>query len=175
MALARVLDAMDVEGHWKAGEHISDWRTGETDGTKGGPPTHCSLFVAAACRKLGVPMPGPPPQAFLSNRQHQWLLKEGRDEGWRRVRDPVEAQRLANRGVVVAASYESPDAKRPGHIAVVRPAAVEVGRVRERGPRIAQAGATNYRDTDVATGFRHHRGAWERGEVLFFAYRPGGG
>ena len=41
--------------------------------------------------------------------------------------------------------------------------------VKERGPRIAQSGRKNYRDTDAQTGFR----VWARGQVLFFAYRPG--
>jgi hypothetical protein len=169
---AEVLDSMDVENRWKAGHHITDWRTGEADGKEGGPPTHCSLFAAAVCWKLRIPLLGPPPQSYLSDRQQEWLLKEGKQKGWRQIEDPVEAQRLANRGTLVLASYRNPEPKRPGHIVVVRPAAVSAEDVKERGPRITQAGAKNYRETDVRTGFRHHPGAWKRGEILYFAYEP---
>jgi hypothetical protein len=169
--LAEVLDSMDVENRWKPGEHITDWRMGEPDGKEGGPPTHCSLFAAALCWRLRIPLLGPPPQSFLSNRQQDWLLKEGKEKGWREVEDPAEAQRLANRGVVVLASYRNPVPKKAGHIAVVRPAEVSAEDVKERGPRITQAGAKNYRETNVRNGFRHHPGAWRRGEILYFAYQ----
>jgi hypothetical protein len=170
--LAKRLDAFDVEHHWKSGEHITDWKTGASDGKKGGPKTHCSLFVAAVCSKLGVPMLDPPPQTFLSNRQQDWLLKQGKKDGWRRVRRPVQAQRLANEGVLVVASYKNPDPKKAGHIAVVRPAAVTPAEVHEGGPRITQAGQKNYRSTNVRTGFRFHPGAFENGEILYFAHQP---
>lgn len=171
--LAQALDALDVQNHWKSGEHISRWKTGAADGKRGGPKTHCSLFVAAVCARLAVPMLAPPPQTFLSNRQQEWLLAEGKDRGWGPV-SAVTAQRLANRGTLVLASYKNPQPRKAGHIAVVHPAGVTVEEVRERGPHIAQAGTENYADTDVRTGFRHHRGAWERHEIHYFAYRPAG-
>src|SRR4051794_5939413 len=96
----------------------------------------------------------PPPQNFLSNRQQAWLFKEGNALGWRQVKHAVEAQRLANRGIVVVASYRNPNPKKAGHIAMIRPAEVRRALVQERGPRIAQSGGRNYRDTDVQTGFR---------------------
>ena len=37
--LAGVLDALAVEEHWKAGEHITDWKAGTPDGKTGGPAT----------------------------------------------------------------------------------------------------------------------------------------
>jgi hypothetical protein len=160
-----------VENHWKAEEHITNWKTGEPDDKIGGPHTHCSLFVAAVCWKLDVPMLNPPPQTVLANRQQDWLFKEGKDKGWRQIKDAVVAQRLANQGVLVLASYKNGNPKKAGHIAVVRPAAIAPQNVTTRGPRIAQAGASNYRDTDVKTGFKHHLRAWENGEVLFFAFR----
>src|SRR5215471_15902481 len=54
--LRAVLDSLDVENHWLAGQHITHWKTGEADDKKGGPRTHCSLFVAAVCWKLDIPM-----------------------------------------------------------------------------------------------------------------------
>jgi hypothetical protein len=74
--------------------------------------------------------------------------------------------------VLVLASYRNPVARKPGHIAVVRPAEVGVEAVRERGPRVMQAGARNCRDIDARTGFEHHPRAWKNGEILFFAYDP---
>lgn len=174
MRLARVLDAMDVENHWLPADHITDWRTGEPDGKAGGPRTHCSLFVAAVCWKLHAPMLDPPPQTFLSNRQQDWLLKEGKDKGWTELRDGVDGQRLANRGVLVVASYRNPNPKKAGHIAVLHPAPVSLRAVAADGPRITQAGAHNYRETDVENGFKNHRGAWQNGEIHFFAYQPPG-
>jgi hypothetical protein len=167
-----LLDALDVENHWKAGEHITQWRTGEADGKTGGPRTHCSLFVAAVCWKLDVPMLNPPPQTFLANRQQDWLLQQGKEKGWKQIRDVVEAQRLANRGSLVLASYKNPDPKKAGHIAVLRAGELTAEAVQEKGPRITQAGTTNFKETDVKQGFRHHPGAWERGEILYFAYLP---
>jgi hypothetical protein len=169
--LARRLDKMEVEKHWLPGEHITDWKTGEPDGKKGGPPTHCSLFVAAACFRLGVPMLEPPPQTFLSNRQQEWLLKEGKAKGWKQVKDMLKAQKLANQGMVVVASYRNPNPKKAGHIAMVRPAAVTPAAVEKSGPRICQAGQHNYNDIDLKTGFKNHPGAWSKKEILFFAHQ----
>jgi len=171
--LARALDKMEVEKHWLPKLHIGDWKTGEPDGKKGGPPTHCSLFVSAACYRLKAPMLNPPPQTFLSNRQQQWLQKEGKKLGWVRVKDMLKAQRLANEGVIVVASYRNPDPKKAGHIAMVRPAVISAEKITKSGPRICQAGATNYNDIDLKTGFKHHPGAWSKKEILFFAYKPG--
>ncbi|HZU38746.1 MAG TPA: hypothetical protein VFA18_22655 [Gemmataceae bacterium] len=171
-ALAQVLDSLQVQTHWLAGQSINDWQTGLSDNRTGGPRTHCSLFVSAVCQKLHIPMLDPPPQTFLSNRQQNWLVREGRGKGWRQVKDPVEAQWLANQGVVVLASYKSRDAKKAGHIAVVRPAVAAPAEVRARGPWITQAGARNYRKTDTRTGFKNHPAAWKNREIHYFAYRP---
>ena len=71
---------------------------------------------------------------------------------------------------MVLAGYKNPDAKRAGHIAIVRPAEVGPDEVKERGPHITQVATTSYKDTDVQTGFKHRPGAWERGEVLSFTH-----
>jgi hypothetical protein len=170
--LRKTLDSLDVENHWLAGQHITKWKTGESDEKTGGPKTHCSLFAAAVCVKLDVPLLFPPPQTFLANRQQEWLLDEGKKKGWKQIKNAVEAQKLANEGVLVLASYKNPDAKKAGHIAVVRPDEVEAAAVKKSGPRITQAGATNYNDTDVKTGFVHHKDAFANDEILYFAYQP---
>ncbi len=169
-ALARNLDAMEVEKRWLAGETI-DWRTGEANGKTGGPSTHCSAFVAAACVKLGAPMLTPPPQTFLAGKQQDWLLKEGKDRGWREV-SAAEAQQAANEGQVVVASWKNPDPKKPGHIVIVRPSAKDAAALAAEGPDVCQAGRTNYNRTSVKEGFKNHPDAWAKGEILYFAWKP---
>jgi hypothetical protein len=171
--LAAALDALEVEKRWLPNERI-DWKTGlpaTKPATGRSPRTHCSAFAAAVCVTLKVPMLTPPPETLLANRQHDWLRKEGKALGWKRV-DAVEAQRLANEGKVVLASCKSTDPKRPGHIAVVRPGTRGAEQVRAVGPDIIQAGGKNYNRTTVVQGFRNHPGAWKKGEVLFFAFVP---
>ncbi len=165
------LDTLDVEHRWRAGQKI-DWRTGRKgDPSEYNPRTHCSAFVAAVCRRLGVPMLKPPPRMYLSNRQQDWLRGRGRALGWRRV-GPVRAQELANRGYLVIASWKNREKDRyhrgAGHVAVVRPQLKDVARIRKRGPQITQAGRRNYRTTSAAVGFRGR--AWKNRQVLYFAY-----
>ena len=171
--LAERLDAMDVEHHWLAGAHV-DWRTGDPD--RGTPfKSHCSVFVAAACERLGVYILRPPDhgQVHLASAQQEWLRAEGAAHGWRPVGSPYEAQRLANQGQVVVAVYGSPDPAKPGHIAVVRPSEKSPATIGVEGPQIIQAGAENWSSTSLREGFRHHRGAWQSARqfaVEFFAH-----
>jgi len=177
--LAELLDSMDVEHHWPAGVHV-DWKTGVPDGRpeKGsGRHTHCSAFVASAAKKVGVYILRPPehPQTLLANAQYEWLEGEGAAKGWRAVRDAEEAQRLANRGVLVVAAYRNRHDDKPGHIAIVRPSTKPLAVVREEGPQICQAGGTNYSSTSLERGFAGHPSAWKKHEVRFFAHDVGGG
>jgi len=120
--LAEVLDSMQVEKHWLAGETVH-WRTGKPDPKGKQGATHCSAFVAAVGARLGIYLLRPPEhsQELLASAQHRWLEKEGREHGWKLVSSPWKAQELANRGVLVVASFQNPDRHKPGHIAVVRP------------------------------------------------------
>ena len=76
--LASVLDDMNVESLWIAGQHIN-WETGEPDrgGDYEGPGnhTHCSAFSAAAAKRLGIYLLRPPEhgQSLLANAQSKWL------------------------------------------------------------------------------------------------------
>ncbi len=172
--LAAFLDSLRVEELWLAGTHVN-WRTGEPDaGPKSGSGTksHCSAFVAAACERLGIYVLRPPEhgQVLLANAQYDWLASDGREAGWRPVRDAREAQRLANRGELVVAAFRSPDPKKAGHIAIVRPGHKAERRLEEEGPDVIQAGATNYVSTSMRNGFRHHHGAWESGSIRFYAH-----
>jgi hypothetical protein len=172
--LAEVLDGMDVEHHWPAGVHVK-WETGIPDGKpeKGsGKHTHCSVFVASAAKKLGVYILRPPdhPQTLLANAQFEWLRSEGAGRGWRPVGDAEEAQRLANRGWLVVAVYHNHRDDKPGHIAIVRPNEKSRALVREEGPQIIQAGATNHTSTSLERGFASHPSAWKKHEVRFYAH-----
>ncbi len=170
-----VLDGMDVESRWLAHEHVN-WETGQPD--KGpdydgpGRSTHCSAFAAAVAKKLSVYMLRPPDhgQILLANAQTEWFRTDkGRRAGWRPANGPQQAQTLANEGNLVVIVYESPDPHKPGHIALVRPAARPRRLLDENGPSIIQAGQKNYASTSAKVGFLHHPGAWPN-SVQFYAH-----
>jgi hypothetical protein len=175
--LAGFLDGTGVDRLWLAGSHVN-WRTGEVDRPEPGGPeakTHCSAFVAAVADRLGVYILRPPEhrQALLANAQMGWLAQQGRSHGWQPVGDAATAQRLANTGMLVVAAFASPDPDRPGHIAVIRPSQKTAAEMIADGPQETQAGETNAISTTVATGFRHHRGAWQpagMGALRFYGH-----
>src|SRR5271170_6379122 len=87
--VAHELDSMGVESKWIAGEHVY-WESGLPTGvpeTSPGKHTHCSAFVAAAAKKLGVYILRPPEhgQKLLANAQNEWLAGEGSARGWRKL------------------------------------------------------------------------------------------
>jgi hypothetical protein len=172
--LAQIIDSLDVESHWPAGVHVQ-WDTGVPDGrpeTAVGKHTHCSAFVAAAARRVGIYILRPPehPQILLANAQYDWLAGEGAAQGWKPVENAVAAQRYANQGWFVVATYRNHHDDKPGHIAIVRPSGKDLRAVREEGPQITQAGGTNYRSVALRVGFAGHPAAWERQEVRFYAH-----
>src|SRR5437868_9503370 len=137
---------MTVEKLWLPGR-VVNWKTGEPldrPVKDGKAHTHCSAFVAAACLRLGVYILRPPEHGTvqLANAQADWLPKEGARHGWRPVATASEAQRLANRGVIVVAAFRETGGK-PGHIAIVRPSTKGGAKLRDEGPQIIQAGMTN--------------------------------
>ena len=68
--------SMDVENRWIAGSHVN-WETGEYDkpDATSGNHTHCSAFVSACCKKMGIYILRPPDhgQKLLANAQYEWL------------------------------------------------------------------------------------------------------
>jgi hypothetical protein len=172
--LARQLDSMGVENKWIAGAHI-DWETGLPDGRPEmsiGRHTHCSAFVAATAEKLGVYILRPPEhrQVMLANAQNEWLPTDGRGAGWRAVDGPVEAQKLANRGALVVASYHNHRDDKPGHIAIVRPSNKESAEVLAEGPDVIQAATVNSASISVKAGFAGHVHAWADNEIDYYAH-----
>ena len=172
--LARFLDRSGVEQRWPAGVHVT-WETGVPDGkpeTSAGKHTHCSAFVAAEAKQLGVYILRPPEhgQILLANAQYDWLEREGRARGWTELRGPDAAQAAANRGELVVATYRNRHDDKPGHIAIVRPSDKSRHAIETEGPQITQAGGSNYLSTSVARGFAGHPAAWGRGELRYFAH-----
>jgi hypothetical protein len=174
--LLEILDSTNVETLWLAHEHVN-WETGEPDRDADyegpGKATHCSAFAAAVGKRVGIYMLRPPEhgQILLANAQAAWFhAPGGQQNGWRDVKTPKEAQTLANQGYLVTVVYESPDLHKPGHIAIVRPAARPERLLEENGPEITQAGTRNYIKTSTKVGFEHHLGAWPDG-VRYYAHQ----
>ena len=179
-ALERKLDATGVDHLWLPGHHV-DWRTGEPDSDAvdngHGNATHCSAFAASVAESFGAYLLRPPQhsQILLANAQTSWL--DGPDavkQGWRKVGSMREAQALANEGRLVVASFRSPNPKKPGHIAILRPSTKSAADLERDGPQITQAGFTNALSTTVRKGFGKHHGAWPDG-IGYYAFTPGGG
>ena len=174
--LATFLDHSGVERLWQANVHVN-WLTGQPDPARPGTAphaTHCSAFAAAMATRLGVPC-----CTRRNIRSACWPMprrvgcRRGKADGWRQV-TPDAAQRLANRGWLVVASFANPDLRRPGHIAVLRPSLQSTIRLRMNGPAEAQAGFRNRLRTWVARGFASHPGAWQAdgtGAIRFYAHK----
>lgn len=170
--LAAALDASGVDHLWLAGRRV-DWRTGVARGEApddGRGHTHCSAFVAAFAERQGVYVLRPPEHGtrLLANAQREWLQSAAAAaQGWRQVADMTQALALANQGRLVLAAFANPRSDKPGHIAIVRPAALSEQRLRAEGPQITQAGKENAVSTTLREGFRHHPGAWPSGVAYF--------
>lgn len=172
--LIKVVDGMGVDHLWQAKEYVH-WKSGKpidkpVDDEK--PHTHCSAFAAAVADKLHIYLLHPPEHSAsdLANAQCDWLPGPGTAQGWQPVPTPEEAQALANAGNLVVAVYKEDDPKRHGHAAVIRPAERSRAQIEAEGPQTAQAGMENYTSVPLATGFRHHPGAWENRRVRFYVH-----
>jgi len=173
-AMVRELDAMGVETKWIAGQKVY-WESGLPTGvpeTMPGKHTHCSAFVAAAAKKLGVYILRPPEhgQKLLANAQNKWLDEDGGAHGWRKLADANEAQAAANRGLLVVASYHNHHDDRPGHIAIVRPGNKTAEQIAAEGPDVIQAGSVNKTSISLKDGFAGHPAAWRDHEIVYYAH-----
>jgi hypothetical protein len=175
--LAAFLDTTGVDRLWLAGERV-DWETGASRGAwnDGRPHTHCSAFVASVAERLGVYVLRPPDHSavLLANAQMSWFgSMAAAGAGWRPLPDAAAAQEQANQGDLVLVAFENPDPNEPGHIAIVRPSAIDAATLREQGPFVTQAGGHNALSIPLARGFRNHPGAWlpgGGGPVRFFVH-----
>jgi hypothetical protein len=168
-SLAKLLDDMDVEHNWLSGETV-DWKTGNRIHSLSGPASHAGDFVAAVCAKTRVPMLSPAPANFQPGRQHDWLVEEGKTQGWVPLGE-IEGQLLANQGWLVIAAWKdtAPPGERTvsGLTAIVRPSAKSLGEIQAQGPHIAVAGDRNHNDIPLLGTFS----AATRTEVVYLAHR----
>ncbi len=171
--MLQFLDSLEVEKHWLPGVHVN-WKTGDPDDPNKKSSTHCSAFAAAVCDRLGIYLLRPPEHSttLLANAQYEWLQTDkARDKGWSLVASGIEAQRLANQGLVVLAVCKNPDDKKPGHIAIIRPSTKDMKTILAEGPDITQAGRANANCTSLKNGFKNHKGAFEQDEIRFFVFK----
>jgi hypothetical protein len=170
--IVQLLDESDVERRWLAGDRIA-WETGLPLPTAPDAPpghTHCSAYVAAMAKRLGVYILRPPEhgQVLLANAQGNWLAAS--KGGWRPLADYAAAQAAANQGQLVVASFINPNPRKAGHIAIIRPSEKDAAALAADGPAEAQAGQHNYSHTDLRIGFRYHRGAFDQGLIRCYAH-----
>jgi hypothetical protein len=167
--------SLDVENGWIAGMHVN-WEDGVADhpDATSGNHTHCSAFVAAACKKLDIYMLRPPQhkQELLANAQFEWLKgAEAAADGWKPVNDNnpyLTAQKLANKGVVVVAICENPDPKKPGHAALIMPSELSMDKMEESGPVCIMAATHNFNKISLKNGFKSHLTEWPEPRILFY-------
>ena len=172
--LLSLLDQSDVEHLWLPRQRVN-WETGMPEADAPVYSSHCSAFAAAIGKRLGVYMLRPPEHSpvLLASAQTAWFAHAaGQQAGWHSIADARQAQTLSNAGELVVASYENPNPRKPGHIAIVRPSLKSTAALAEDGPAITQAGAKNYANSNVRTGFKHHVEAGQAGlvGVLYFGH-----
>jgi hypothetical protein len=170
--------SLHVESLWLVGHHIN-WETGEPNDPEAehGISSHCSAFVAAACKRLNVYILRPPehPQLLLASAQFDWLASDAAvASGWKRITasDPYEifrqAQSMANQGFIVTAVVRNPDPHRPGHAALVLPDEKSRASLMDEGPTIIMAGEHNYASTPTKHGFKNHIVSWPEESIWFY-------
>jgi len=170
--------SLNVENLWLPQHHVN-WETGEPDEPEAehGNKTHCSAFIASACKRLNIYILRPPQheQILLANAQFVWLNNGSGDKsGWTKLDDNADiynkAQQLANQGKVVVAIYKNTDSSKPGHAALVMPANRSATQLAAEGPQLIMAGTHNYNYIALKKGFRNHITAWPSPEIAFFVH-----
>jgi len=174
-ALKKFYLDLHVEDLWISGHHIN-WETGEPDNSSSDQDihTHCSAFVAAACKRLNIYLLRPPDHnmQLLANAQYDWLSSpDAGKKGWKAIiagNIYEEAQQYANNGYVVIAVIKNKNLRLPGHIALVRPAEISKEKLAESGPMLIMAGTHNFNYISLKSGFKSHISEWPGQEVLFY-------
>lgn len=169
---------MHVENLWIAGHHV-DWTTGLPDkpNADAGIKTHCSAFVAAACKILNIYILRPPDhtEILLANAQFQWLpTRAAKLLGWHQIVNTnvnaiyFAAQQYANKGFVVVAVYKNPIVSIPGHIALVMPNEISAQQLLNDGPSVTMAGSNNFKLISLKMAFKNHINQWPEPAILFY-------
>jgi hypothetical protein len=155
------LDSLQVDKYWLVGTSVN-WLTGAPGGSGPnmtlGTDSHCSAFAGSACEMLGVYILRPPDVSDLdlANHQADWFVTN--TVGWVPIATMVNAQHMADTGMLVMASYKSSSGS--GHIALLRASNWTDNNVNATGPEECQSGTYNFADTNIMTGFNQHSGAF---------------
>jgi hypothetical protein len=133
--------------------------------------TWCNIFVSDATKAMGAEIPhwvdskGNPAKVaaagaheLSANGVADWLRTSGTKNGWRAV-SLDEAQRMANEGKPVVASWKNPNGI--GHVAMLRPGDGS-GKV-----MVAQAGATNSNAMNIKDAFST---AWTKKQLVVYVH-----
>jgi hypothetical protein len=168
----------NVEMLWIAGSHVN-WETGVADkpDAVAGNHTHCSAFVAAVCKRVGIYLLCPPQhgQLLLANAQYDWLqTDDAKKNGWKEIQSANRltlyklVQQLANNGNFIVAICKNPDATQPGHAALVMPKDISADKINESGPVLIMAGKHNFNYIALKNGFKSHIDTWPESEIKFY-------
>jgi len=164
------LNSLEVDKYWLVGTSVN-WLTGAAGGSGGnmtlGTDSHCSAFAGAVTELLGIYLLREPQSSDLNlaNNQAVWFVTN--TVGWFPIASMTNAQLLANNGVLVMASYQASSGA--GHIAVLRASNRAGSDIEANGPEECQSGDDNYADTNLATGFSEHPGAFPD-YILFYGH-----
>jgi hypothetical protein len=123
-------------------------------GHAGGNETYCNIFCSDVTLAMNAPIPhwvdgggNPCPVGkgteLSANGVIDWLVQHGPRYGWK-VSGLKDALAYAQSGKPVVCAWRNVNGK-PGHVAMMLPTTP--------GPRIAQAGGTNFFDKPMASGF----------------------
>ncbi len=122
--------------------------------------TYCNIFAWDVMSAMNVKLPhwvknNVPASSTTkgatelnANATYNWLKNYGTKYGWKKI-SAYEAQQRANKGYPTVAIWKNPNAKRSGHVMVVRPEYKNYKYSSSKGPVIAQAGSKNLNYTYV--------------------------
>ncbi|MFY9589557.1 hypothetical protein [Rickettsia endosymbiont of Halotydeus destructor] len=187
----QIINSLKVEEKWQKGEIINcktgeiiEQYTGEHKKT-GSRLTHDGCFVYAVLSSLNISKNSLPPHPeldtgfipLLANKQADWYETEGNKCGWSYIKNKdrednfIQAQKLANQGYLVVATYKNINPKRAGHTAIVIPSDKDIEKIKKDGPDIAQAGTYNSSCSSLKKGFRNKKDVFKNNEIKFYYYK----
>ena len=177
--LEEILLTYNFDFGWAPGYNVNC----ETGGAMGDKSTtvktsHCSCFIYALCKEIGLYIPSPPEykQFHLADRQLEWISSgDGIKNGWvdigKHVPDNyIIAQKKANDGYLVIVGVTQDDGVN-GHIGVVRPYRnIDFDIISSRGPIVMASSSPNTVASYLDDEFRFNQPGFAHlnGRVRFF-------
>lgn len=178
-SLAVLFNQTNVEFLWK-NKNAINWFNGQSiHDLSGELPklNHSGAYIASVLRKLGIYILQPPQasQTLLENNQHDWLLEIGIiDYNYtylgNNLNSRINAQKEANKGNIVIASYKNINEELPGNIAFVIPFLTDTTEITLNGCRVIQASFINYNSVFLKEAFSLFPNAFDNFLIDFFSY-----